>query len=242
MNLCVFTYDFPHRRSFEFLLTLMLEDIPVKLVVATPWKKLGVPHLPAGLVPKVRDDHPQKIASLMHAVSGARTAYVSMDHDDPALLGLLERYKIDFGLIAGARIIKPAVIDAIPKGILNMHPGKLPEVRGLDPWLWAVKLGVQPTVTGHLINEKVDAGQLVFSTHIGLNENDFLSDLYEKLHAATLFWLGPTLRTAYGDHDEIKPIGNKCGHLYSRIDAESLKDVQQRFPEYAKRWKGTVCK
>ena len=49
----------------------------------------------------------------------------------------------------------------IKYGILNFHPGLLPDIRGLDSVLWSIEKNYPIGVTAHLINNKIDAGKLV---------------------------------------------------------------------------------
>ena len=60
-------------------------------------------------------------------------------------------------MIAGARILKRPVIDRFSIGIINFHPGLIPEARGLDALLWSIRGDLPLGVTSHLIDERVDA-------------------------------------------------------------------------------------
>ena len=47
-----------------------------------------------------------------------------------------DRLKAKIALISGARILKKEIIDLFDNGIINFHPGKIPETSGLDSFLY----------------------------------------------------------------------------------------------------------
>ena len=90
------------------------------------------------------------------------------------------------GVIAGARILCPETIAALPGGILNLHPGLLPNARGLDALLWSIYDGCRLGVTAHIIDRHVDAGRIVQQVAISEHHNDALVDLAERLYQTQL--------------------------------------------------------
>ena len=78
----------------------------------------------------------------------------------------------------GLGIINKKIIKSFKKGILNMHPGKLPNYRGSS----APELQImdQKTIRAsfHLINDKIDSGKLIYTKKLDL---DYSS--YEKMRS-----------------------------------------------------------
>ena len=68
---------------------------------------------------------------------------------------------MDLGIIAGARILNEHIIKNLPFGVLNLHPGILPQSRGLDSILWSIRNNNHLGVSAHLINHKIDSEKLV---------------------------------------------------------------------------------
>ncbi|MFJ4132560.1 diaminobutyrate--2-oxoglutarate transaminase [Pseudomonas cyclaminis] len=64
-------------------------------------------------------------------------------------------------LLGDSRIIRPHLIHALKIGIINVHPGLLPEERGNNPYVWAVLEGIQQGVTVHFIDEGIDTGPVL---------------------------------------------------------------------------------
>ena len=58
----------------------------------------------------------------------------------------------------GARILKPSAFSPFRKGVMNMHPGILPDNRGLDTIKWAIlnnKVNIQEYVVRRAAKEKM---------------------------------------------------------------------------------------
>lgn len=177
MRLAVFAYNFPHKKTQDFLLRLFLEKADVVLVLAADPVELGIP--PASVRMKVRGGgglvHPRRIAERL----GWR--YEVVEHNSTRTTELLREERIDAGVISGARILKPHVIEAVPMGIINFHPGLLPEGRGLDAMQWAIYEDRPIGVTAHLIDGRVDAGLALLKRELSIQKDDTVFDLSQRL-------------------------------------------------------------
>ena len=166
MKVVVFAYDFPHQRSVDFILRLALSSWRPQLVVGAPWRQVNIK---TSRVPIRRDPvkplHPRDVCAL------AGISYVSHPHDETAI-PLVRGY--DFGVVAGARILPPKLTRALP--ILNMHPGLIPENRGLDNIVYAVRKDIPMGVTAHLIDGRVDAGTVLARWEVPVYATDCLID------------------------------------------------------------------
>lgn len=177
MRVAVFAYNFPHRKTQDFLFRLFLEKADVALILAADPVELGIP--PASVRMKVRGGgglvHPRMIAERM----GWR--YEVVEHNSARTVELLRDVRIEAAVISGARILKPHVIEAVPRGIINFHPGILPEGRGLDAMQWAIYEDRPIGVTAHLIDGRVDAGLVLLKRELPIMEDDTLFDLSQRL-------------------------------------------------------------
>lgn len=69
-----------------------------------------------------------------------------------------------------------------PKGCLNIHPGKLPEYKGVDPVIYALASREQQLgVTVHFQDKDFDTGPVVVSGNIAVQDKDSLLSLNRKL-------------------------------------------------------------
>jgi phosphoribosylglycinamide formyltransferase-1 len=69
----------------------------------------------------------------------------------------------------------------VPKGVINFHPGLLPEGRGLDAMQWAIYEDRPIGVTAHLIDGRVDAGLVLLKREIQIQQDDTVFDLSQRL-------------------------------------------------------------
>jgi methionyl-tRNA formyltransferase len=77
------------------------------------------------------------------------------------LLKFFKKKKFDLGIILGARILDEDIIKTFKIGILNLHPGLLPDNRGLDTYQWAIINMIPQGVTSNLIDSKIDGGKIL---------------------------------------------------------------------------------
>lgn len=103
---------------------------------------------------------------------------------DRALRDLLEAEGIECLALAGyMRIVGPALIEAFPDRILNLHPALLPAFPGMRSVADALEWGVKVTgVTVHLVDEEVDHGPIVAQEPVRVLEEDDLDSLLERVH------------------------------------------------------------
>jgi len=232
MRLAVFAYNFPHKKTQDFLFRLFLEKADVAVILAADPVELSIP--PASVRMKVRSGgglvHPRRIAEQM------RWRYEVVEHNSARTIELLRNERIEAALISGARILKPHVIEAVPKGIINFHPGLLPEGRGLDAMQWAIYEGRPIGVTAHLIDGRVDAGLVLLKRELLIAHDDTIFDLSERLMDVQLDMLPEALATLGRGTAGLESIGRSNLHrkmgpeLEARI-AGLLKERQVRSQE-----------
>lgn len=82
-------------------------------------------------------------------------------HNSKRSLEILHLIKPDIIVICAARIISKKVIETTKTGILNGHPGWLPDYRGWDALRWSVYYKKNIGVTVHFIDDGVDTGPII---------------------------------------------------------------------------------
>lgn len=225
-RLGVFAYNFPHKKTQDFLLKLFVLGVRVDTVLAMDPQPLN---LPPSLRTKLRHaglDHPRTIAERIGA------SYYVVEHNHPATCDLVRERKLTLGVIAGARILKAPVIQAFPRGIVNFHPGQIPESRGLDAMLWSIRNDLPLGVTAHRIDPRVDAGQVLLKQLIPIFADDTLFDLSERLYEAQLEMLLPALEAA--GRGEGVQVGSET-KANRPMPLEMQREVLEQIPTYVKR-------
>lgn len=99
---------------------------------------------------------------------------------------LLKRLKPDFVVLGGTRIIKPALIGIPKDGMVNSHPGLLPECRGSASVAWSIYFDIPIGCTVHFIDHSIDTGAIIKKQVIPVHRGD----TYEKLCYETIFLAG----------------------------------------------------
>ncbi len=100
----------------------------ISVVLAADAIELKIP--PSSVRTKARTfglSHPRDLAASMGV------EYVVVEHNGPECIEALQGSNSEAAVIAGARILKGDILNIVPRGIVNFHPGKIPEARGLEP-------------------------------------------------------------------------------------------------------------
>jgi methionyl-tRNA formyltransferase len=85
-------------------------------------------------------------------------------------------------VVAYGQILKPAVLGIPSLGCINVHASLLPRYRGAAPIQWAIARGEPTTgVTTMYVNERMDAGDLIFRTEVPIDAEDTAGTLHDKL-------------------------------------------------------------
>lgn len=228
-SIVVFAYNFPHKKTYDMLLRLLVEGYAVTHVLAADPVKLSIP--PSSVRTKIR--HPATV----HPSAVARRfgiPYSVVPHNAPEAEELLRSLAPDLGIITGARILKAHIIRRFSRGIVNFHPGLIPEARGLDALLWSILGDIPPGVTAHLIDEQIDAGRILIRQPMEVHEDDSIFDLSERLHDLQLEMLRPAIEAALaGEGTPLPP-----GSVYNRkMPPEQEAQALAKVPEYVRRFK-----
>lgn len=99
----------------------------------------------------------------------------------PEFLEELKQYEADiFVVVAYGKLIPASVFTLPPLGTINLHPSLLPLYRGAAPVEWAIIKGERETgVTVQMINEQLDAGDIVVQEKLVLSETITSGELYD---------------------------------------------------------------
>lgn len=221
----VFAYDFAHRKTQDVLFRCKVENIPVDAVVAAPFVPI---HAPAStLRTQVRGGgllHPRDVCEALGF------PYHVRPHAE--CTGLLARVGAEVGIVSGARILPPSVVGSFETGIVNLHPGPLPEARGLNALLWCIHENLEPFVTAHLIDDRVDAGRLLLRRRLSIQRDDTIMDLTHRAYTMQL----DLLRGAYdaAASGAWEPLG--AGPHRGRMDAQTEAETLRRLPAWLEAW------
>jgi len=90
------------------------------------------------------------------------------------IVALLQRYGVELVCLAGyMRIVGPAVLEAFPNRILNIHPTLLPAFPGLHAHRQVLNYGVRFSgCTVHFVDQGVDTGPIILQAVVPVLQDD----------------------------------------------------------------------
>ena len=111
--------------------------------------------------------------------------YDSREDYDRAIVAALRAHGVDLVCLAGfMRIFSPAMIDAFPNRILNIHPSLLPAFPGLHAQRQAIEHGVRYSgATVHFVDRTLDGGPIVVQAVVPVKEDDTEETLAARILA-----------------------------------------------------------
>lgn len=95
-------------------------------------------------------------------------------------LEFLQAAKCKYGVYSGAGILRQPLLDRFESGVLNLHCGSLPKIRGMNGVEWNLYHGLAPEVTLHFIDAGIDTGRILAARTISAEPADRVSSLRGK--------------------------------------------------------------
>ena len=227
----LFAYDFSHSKSVDFIKLCKENKIRIDLIVAAPFKKLNKPTRVYNYHKySVTNQHPRDLAKEFNI------PYFVYDHNSLDTLNLIKEFDLDLGIIAGARILNEHIIKNLSFGVLNLHPGILPQSRGLDSILWSIRNNNHLGVSAHLINHKIDSGKLVLQKKIKPLTTDSIFDLYRKIYKTQIKILPEAIRLICTNNTNFKCLKGGRYHSYmsEEIQKKTINNLKSYIANYSK--------
>lgn len=212
-----FTYDVPHRKTYDTLSLLKAKGYKNVLVYAVSmhYKKKFKPiyeHRPQ----VVYEIYPDELAKNLGYQFCKGNGYEEFD-------GL----KGNIILVCGAGIIPNNIVEG--NMIINAHPGYIPYARGLDALKWAIVEDEPIGVTTHLLGNEIDAGEIISRIKIPIYDNDTFHSVAQRVYENEINMLVDALLHISDKHKYINA-GDTV--LHKRMPPEVEKELLLKFEEY----------
>ncbi|MDR3238192.1 MAG: methionyl-tRNA formyltransferase [Spirochaetia bacterium] len=126
---------------------------------------------------------------------------------DSSFIDKIAAFNADiFVVVAYGKLIPPEIFNHPPLKTINLHPSLLPKYRGAAPIPWVIINGEKETgITVQLINEKMDAGDIVLQKKIPLDDMISAEDLYNMVLPKGAALIDEAIKLlASGTHTPIK--------------------------------------
>lgn len=160
--------------------------------------------------------------------------YFVNSHNSQNCLSLINKLTCSFLLNAGTpRKLDPSILSSTKHGVLNVHPGKLPQYRGKNCPEWAIFEDQDVVLTAHIMGSEYDEGDVLGVADVDWRSLDSYKEFRKQVHlksfelAARISWELSTSvsRVIYNSKHSNMP----CG-VREAMDAETIKIVKSRFP------------
>ena len=226
----IFCYSFPHRKTYDFVSLLVSKGYENLWLIAAP--KVNLKHN------KNKDSSNNHNLSKKYNVKNlckkCNLNFFESAHDDKTKISkIINESGSKTALISGARIIKKEIIEMFPDGIINFHPGIIPETSGLDSFYYSIKTNSPMGVTVHIIDDRVDAGFFIFFEKVKVASNDTIKSIKEKLYEIQLCSLSKYLDIYFGKKMYFPPINRpKKNTPLSQVEKDT---IILRFPSWKSR-------
>lgn len=232
-KIIIFGYNFPHSKSETYIHILKKYNIKISAYIAANKVKVNLPKkIYNKNIPQKSIFNPRKLCKLYGI-----PYYVSA-HNSDKTIKIIKKHKANLGIVSGARILKSNVITSLKYGIINFHPGKIPEASGLDGLMWSIYKNIKPYITTHFINSKIDSGWRIYQRGVKIYVDDRIEDIkyrmtlieYEELERLCKDYLSNNIK-----------IPSKKITNYKSNNSPMIKDQQVRTINKFNLWKKKIA-
>ena len=154
-------------------------------------------------------------------------------HNSEEAMPHIRELDLDIIVFGGTRIIRGEILDYPKYGVVNSHPGLLPECRGSASPAWSVYHDIPIGSSTHFCDNGVDTGQLLLRREVPVKRGMKYEDLcYETLVLAGILMKEALISYEQGRWDEMKrPQGDSSHPTFRNAPEEILQVVYQKLEE-----------
>ena len=154
-------------------------------------------------------------------------------HNSAEVMPYLVDLDLDLIVFGGTRIIRGEILDYPKHGVINSHPGLLPECRGSASPAWSVYHDIPIGSSTHFCDNGVDTGHLLLRREVPVKRGMKYEDLcYETLVLAGILMKEALMAYEEGRWDEMRrPQGKSPNPTFRNAPDEILEVVYQKLSE-----------
>jgi methionyl-tRNA formyltransferase len=154
-------------------------------------------------------------------------------HNSTEVMPYLMDIDLDLIVFGGTRIIRGEILDYPKHGVINSHPGLLPECRGSASPAWSVYHDIPIGSSTHFCDNGVDTGHLLLRREVLVKRGMKYEDLcYETLVLAGILMKEALMAYEEGRWDEMRrPQGESPNPTFRNATDEILEVVHQKLDE-----------
>ncbi|MCP4914386.1 MAG: hypothetical protein GY909_14830 [Oligoflexia bacterium] len=143
--------------------------------------------------------------------------------DGSTTFELIDKLMPEYIVFGGQGIVKEPLLSS--KKSLNVHPGLLPNYRGLDPVLWSLLNKEQQGATVHMMSEGIDEGPIFIAKEMPWSNSTSVIEL--RLHV--MQWGGKLLSQFLSNPNKFQPQEQDLseGLYYQAFPEDRIEEVEQ---------------
>ena len=154
-------------------------------------------------------------------------------HNSEQVMPLIRGIELDLIVFGGTRIIRGEILDFPKDGVINSHPGLLPECRGSASPAWSVYHDIPIGSSTHFCDNGIDTGHLLMRREVPVKRGM----TYEDLCFETLLLAGILMKEVLIAYDEgiwselRRPQGDSENPTFRNASEEILRVVRQKLQD-----------
>ena len=154
-------------------------------------------------------------------------------HNSEEVMPLINKMDLDLIVFGGTRIIRGEILDYPKDGVINSHPGLLPECRGSASPAWSVYHDIPIGSSTHFCDNGIDTGDLLMRREIKVKRGM----TYEDLCFETLVLAGVLMKEVLIAYENQKwselrrPQGDSDFPTFRNAPPEILEVVNEKLKE-----------
>ena len=154
-------------------------------------------------------------------------------HNSEEVMPHIRNMDLDIIVFGGTRIIRGEILDYPKDGVINSHPGLLPECRGSASPAWSVYHDIPVGSSTHFCDNGVDTGHLLLRREVPVKRGMKYEDLcYETLVLAGILMKEALMAYEEGRWSEMRrPQGDSPNPTFRNAPEEVLQVVYQKLKE-----------
>lgn len=164
-------------------------------------------------------------------IEGKEIPHVTVSiHNSEEVMPHIENLDLDLIVFGGTRIIRGEILDFPKDGVINSHPGLLPDCRGSASPAWSVYHDIPIGSSTHFCDNGIDTGDLLFRREIPVKRGMSYEDLcYETLVLAGVLMKEALIAYEEGRWDELRrPQGESQWPTFRNAPQDILDKVYEK--------------
>jgi methionyl-tRNA formyltransferase len=151
-------------------------------------------------------------------------------HNSEEVMPHIRELPLDLIVFGGTRIIRGEILDHPSDGVVNSHPGLLPDCRGSASPAWSVYHDIPIGSSTHFCDNGIDTGELLLRREVPVKRGMNYEDLcYETLVLAGVLMKEALMAYEEGRWDDMRhPQGHSENPTFRNASDEVLEVVYEK--------------